>query len=180
MATVHLICGLPAAGKTTYSATLRDNTAGVHLSLDHWLVAAFGQYSIGAVGSDEHVRRVLACRELIWSVAEEFLHRNVDVILDDGFFFREHRVHYAAMAKARDVDIAVHFINTSRDTIESRLKKRNQALPPENFEIDPPMLEHFFDWFEVPSADEDLHVIEVRENQDNHEMQHIVASRAKC
>ena len=80
MATVHLICGLPAAGKTTYSTALKATTGGVHFALDHWLVTAFGRYAIDDVGLDEHVRRVMACRELIWSVAREFLNRDVDVL----------------------------------------------------------------------------------------------------
>ena len=180
MATVHLICGLPAAGKTTYSTALKETTGGVLLSLDRWLITTFGQYSIDALGRDEHVRRVIACRKLIWSVAEEFLNRDLDVILDDGFFLREHRAQFAAMAKRMQADTTVHFVNTGKDTIASRLKNRNQALPPENFEINPSMLEQFLYWFELPSANEGLHVIEVVENQDNHEIQHIVANRAKC
>ena len=166
MATIHLICGLPSSGKTTYSASLKGATSGVHFALDDWLITAFGQYLIEAIGREEHVRRVLACRKLIWFVAQEFLRKGVDVILDDGFFLREHRAQYAAMARGSDADITVHFINTSKATIESRLKRRNQFLPPENFEISPSMLTQFFDCFEAPSAVERLHIIEVSEEKD--------------
>lgn len=170
MATVHLICGLPSAGKTTYSASLKAATTGVHFALDHWLMTAFGQYAIETVGNDEHVRRVLACRELIWRAAEELLRRNVDVILDDGFFLREHRLHHAAMAKSIDADVTIHFINTPIETIESRLKKRNDRLPPDNFKIDPKMLKQFCQIFEAPSADEGLPIVEITGDPDNKEM----------
>jgi len=136
--------------------------------LDHWLHTAFGHYSIADVGNDEHVRRVLACRELIWGVAEELLRRDVDVILDDGFFLREHRMQYAAMARDVDADAMIHFVNPSRDVIEARLEKRNRALPPDNFKIDASMLERFCRVFETPSADEGLQVVEIGGDADVH------------
>src|SRR5215469_5178234 len=99
VATAHLISGLPCSGKTTYAKGLRDDVNGILFSLDRWLITAFGRYSLAAVGHEEHTRRVLACRELIWGTATEFLQRSVDVILDDGFFFRQHRVRFAEMAR---------------------------------------------------------------------------------
>jgi predicted kinase len=96
MATLHLISGLPCSGKTTYAAGVRADTNAVLFSLDRWLITAFGRYEIVVVGHQEHTRRVLSCRELIWHAASEFLRRGVDVILDDGFFLRDHHsAHHA-------------------------------------------------------------------------------------
>lgn len=167
MATLHLICGLPSAGKTTYSASLSATTTGVHFELDHWLLTAFDRYAIDAVGNDEHLRRVIACRKLIWGVAEAFLHRNVDVILDDGFFLRAHRLHYAAMAEKIGSDVTVHFLNPPEAIIEARLKKRDHALPPGNFKIGPSLLLQFSRWFEAPSTDEGLRIIEINCSSNN-------------
>jgi len=100
MATAHLISGLPCSGKTTYSMALSADADRVCFSLDCWLITSFGPYSIDSVGHDEHVRRVLVCRQLIWEVASEFLRRDIDVILDDGFFLRAHRIEYVAMSSA--------------------------------------------------------------------------------
>ena len=71
---------------------------GVHFALDYWLITAFGGYSIKSVGHEGHVRRVLACRELIWRSAASLLVRGVDVILDDGFFFRDNRKQHIELA----------------------------------------------------------------------------------
>ena len=161
MATVHLICGLPSAGKTTYSTALKVTTSGVHFRLDHWLVTAYGHYAIDTVGHEEHVRRVGACRTLIWDVAQQFLRRQVDVILDDGFFLHAHRLRYAQLAAAMDADCTVHFLNTPRTTIEARLEKRNQNLPPDSFTITPAMLDQFYAMFEPPSPADGLCVIEI-------------------
>src|SRR5436309_15291967 len=73
MATAHLISGLPCSGKTTYSMALSADADRVCFSLDCWLITSFGPYSIDSVGHDEHVRRVLVCRQLIWEVVSEFL-----------------------------------------------------------------------------------------------------------
>ena len=162
-AMLHLITGLPCAGKTTYSLKLKADTAGVHLSLDHWLITSFGQYSIDEIGHDEHLGRVIACRKLIQEVAAELLQRSVDVILDDGFFLREDRVRYSDFAASFGAQTKTHFLDTPKDIIRLRVAQRNATLPQFNFKISPAMLEWFFDVFEKPSAAEGPELVVVVE-----------------
>jgi hypothetical protein len=70
MATAHLISGLPCSGKSTYAIALKADANSILFSLDRWLITSFGKYSIASVGHEEHTRRVLACRELIWGNAK--------------------------------------------------------------------------------------------------------------
>ena len=164
MATAHLICGLPASGKSTYSSALKASTAGVHFALDHWLITAYGRYAIDTVGNTEHVRRVMACRKLIWAVCEAFLQRDVDVILDDGFFLRTHRMEYAEMARTIGSDVTIHYVNTPAEIIEKRIEKRNRNLPRDNFTISQSMLEQVSQLFDEPSADERIRICEIKYN----------------
>src|SRR4051812_24822784 len=150
MAVTHLVSGLPCSGKTTYAAALKSDRNCVLFSLDRWLITAFGRYSIAAVGHEEHIRRVLACRELIWDSASEFLRRAVDVILDDGFFLRENRVRYVQLSHTAGASATIHYMATSIDDIRARLAERNARLPPFNFEIDPATLQGFVGLYEVP------------------------------
>src|SRR3954447_3462269 len=91
MSTAHLISGLPCAGKSTYAQQLQLRTGAVVFTLDRFLITMFGRYDVPDVGGQERVRRVLACREVIWMSAEKLLVLGSDVILDDGYFRRDHR-----------------------------------------------------------------------------------------
>ena len=166
MPTLHLISGLPASGKTTYALRLREDTKGILFCLDRWLITVFGKYAIATVGQEEHTRRVLACRELIRESASEFLQRSVDVILDDGFFYREHRMYHAALATDMGADATIHFIDTPMELVRDRLERRNADLPRYNFHIDPSTLETFLSMFERPSRDEGARLVLVGEHPD--------------
>lgn len=166
MAAVHLISGLPCSGKTTYSRALQADLKAVLFSLDRWLITAFERYSIADVGYPEHVRRVLACRTLIWDDATEFLKRDVDVILDDGFFYREHRMRVAAEARRLGAAVKIHHLDAPLDVLQARLEDRNAHLPQFNFLIEPQTLGAFVDMYERPAADEGAEVIVIRDTAD--------------
>ena len=161
MPTLHLISGLPCSGKTTYASRLHQSRDSVLFTLDQWLITLFGRYSIADVGHDEHVRRVLACRELIWSAASELLQRSVDVILDDGFFLRENRMQFIERARASGAAAITHVVSAPMDVVRSRLQARNAHLPEFNFWIDERMLHQFIDLYQVPSDDEGAEIVTV-------------------
>jgi predicted kinase len=163
MPTLHLIAGLPCSGKTTYATALRGDLNCALFSLDRWLITSFGRYAIASVGQEEHTRRVLACRELIWDAASELLHRSVDVIFDDGFFLRDHRAAFGRRATVLGVRTKIHFIDTPFEVLRARLDERNSSLPPFNFRIDPELLRAFQALFEAPSDAEGAEVVVVRE-----------------
>ena len=162
MTTAHLISGLPCSGKSTYALALKADANCVLFSLDRWLITSFGRYSLASVGHKEHTRRVLACRELIWDAASEFLRRSVDVILDDGFFLRENRMQYVKLASVVGASVKVHFIDTPISLIRPRLDERNANLPRYNFHIDPETLVGFAGLFEVPTEHEGADLVVVR------------------
>lgn len=131
-------------------------------SLDRWLITLFGRYSLASVGHEEHTRRVLACRELIWDAAAQLLLRSVDVVLDDGFFLRDNRVRYVELSNAVRASTKIHFVDTPISVIRARLEERNARLPRYNFRIDFGTLQGFLDLFERPSKEEGAEVVVVR------------------
>ena len=161
MSTAHLISGLPCAGKSTYAQQLQLRTRAVVFTLDRFLITMFGRYEVPDVGGEEHVRRVLACREVIWMSAEKLLVLGTDVILDDGYFRREHRRNVVDAAVALGAAAKIHFIDTPLDDIRKRLADRNQNLPVYNFAIEPVTLEGCIRLFETPSDADAAEVIVV-------------------
>ena len=161
MANVHLISGLPGSGKSTYAQQLQLRTGAVVFTLDRFLITMFGRYDVPDVGGAEHVRRVLACREVIWMSAEELLAHGSDVILDDGYFLREHRRNVVEAAVALGAAAKIHFIDTPLAEIRKRLADRNQNLPVYNFAIAPETLEGCLRLFETPSDADAAEVIVV-------------------
>lgn len=165
MSTVHLISGLPGAGKSTYAQQLQLRTGAAVFTLDRFLITLFGRYNVPDVGGDEHVRRVLACREAIWMSAENLLAHGHDVILDDGYFLREHRRQVIDAAKALGAAAKIHFVDTPLETIRARLSDRNQNLPVYNFAIEPDTLAGCVRLFETPSDADAAEVIVVRRDR---------------
>jgi predicted kinase len=163
MPTAHLISGLPCSGKTTYANGLRADLDGVAFSLDRFLITSFGQYSIADVGHEEHVRRVLAMRELIWDAASELLRRGVDVILDDGFFLRANRMRVVDESRRLGAAAKIHFLDTPLSVVRTRLEARNARLPRYNFWIGLDTLDAFAGLFEVPTDDEADSLVVVRD-----------------
>ncbi len=159
--TLHLISGLPAAGKSTYARQLRSQRGAVLLVLDHWLITAYGKYPVGIDGHDEHLRRVHACRDLIWEVAAEFLHRGFDVILDDGFFLRDDRMHHIERASAIGVPTSIHYINVDDDELRARVEARNRQPGDKHFEITAKALDVYIAFFQPPSTDEGAELVVV-------------------
>jgi len=163
-ATLHLIAGLPCAGKTTYAERLQEQRDAVLFSLDRWLITQFGRYAIETVGHMEHARRLYACRELIWDVGAELLRRHADVILDDGFFLRNDREQHIARAHELGALAEIHFIDTPLDIVRARLIARNRASGEFHFDITPDAIATFVAIFQVPSADEGAELIVVRDS----------------
>jgi predicted kinase len=162
MPTVHLISGLPGAGKSTYAQQLQLRTGAMMFTLDRFLITMFGRYDVPDVGGQEHVRRVLACREVIWMSAEKLLVQGTDVILDDGYFLRDHRRKAVDAARALDAAAKIHFIDTPLDEIRRRLADRNQHRPVYNFAIGPETLEGCVRLFETPSDADAAEVVVIQ------------------
>jgi predicted kinase len=162
MPTAHLISGLPCSGKTTYATALTEKTGGVRFSLDYWLITLYGRYSLDDVGFPEHVRRVLACREVISGLSCELLRRGMDIVLDDGFFFREHRLRQIAAFRAGGARVLTHVIRVAPDVLLARIERRNRNLPEHNFAVMPETLQRFIESYEEPSDDEGAELVRLR------------------
>ena len=152
MAKVYLICGKICCGKTTYAQKLCDENNAVLLSVDEITLALFGQHC-----GDKHDEYVERTEKYLLNKSLELLSKNINVVLDWGFWTKKERESAKEFYKSRGIECELHYIDISEETWQYRLNKRNNAVLAEEtsaYYIDDNLAEKFAAIFEVPSEDE--------------------------
>lgn len=144
--TLHLICGLPGAGKTTLAKELAAATGAIRLCPDEWLT------DLEIDLYDEPARDRLE-RRLI-RLATELLSRGLSVILEYGFWSRLERDRLHGLARELGVRVELHALVLPIDELWSRIERRNRSS---EWRVAPITRAHLEEWatlFEVPTSDE--------------------------
>ena len=159
MATIHLLCGLPASGKTTVARRLEDERDAVRFTLDEWMLALFdlGPYD------DAYGPLADRVKELIWRMTERVIALGHDVVLDWSQWSRTARANARERAEALDATIVLHYVEAPLAVIEERLTERNAQPSASVHQIDLNDLRRFAaDLFEPPASHEGIHVVSER------------------
>ncbi|MFB9995008.1 AAA family ATPase [Deinococcus oregonensis] len=154
MATLHLIVGLPCAGKTTYAKNLELEQSALRLTLDEWHIRLFGQDFTLEFVHPEHDARHQLIEDIMWDVAARALQLGIDVILDFGFWGKSEREEYRVRATALGAQSIVHFLNVPQEVLLSRLEDRNAKQPAGTFQIPASTLLEWIQMFQAPTEDE--------------------------
>lgn len=144
--TLHLVCGLPGAGKTTLARELAATTGAIRFCPDEWLA------DLGIDLFDEPARDRLENRLL--RLATELLAAGVDVILEYGFWSQAERDRLRDLARGLGVRVELHALILPIDELWSRIERRNAS---DQWRGAPITREHLEEWaalFEVPTSDE--------------------------
>lgn len=150
MATLHLMVGLPCAGKTTLARKLEVAYSAIRLTTDEWHVLLFGQDA----EDPEHDARHSLIESLLWEVASRALALGTSVILDFGFWVREEREDFRSRAKQLGASSEVHFLNVPHDELLGRLAQRNAQRSTSSFRIPEEMMKPWIAFFQEPTPDE--------------------------
>ena len=155
MATVHLVCGPIAAGKTTYSRKLALELGAVRFSLDEWVVGLFGKTLPEPMNIEWWTEHCELCRERIWTTCCALLPLHVDVILDFGLPDRASRERYRGAAQALGAAARLHVVEAERALRRERNLRRNREQG-ETYalQVSEPMFDGAEPWWEPPTADE--------------------------
>jgi predicted kinase len=146
MAVLHLMCGLPGAGKTTLARQLERSLPALRLVPDEWMSRIVGD------GYDQEKRA--AVETIQWEIAARALALGLDVILENGFWTRADRDDFRARAAALGAQTKLYFLDAPRAELSRRLAERNAALPPNTFRVDDTHLDLYWKMFEPPTPDE--------------------------
>ena len=148
--TLHLIVGLPGAGKTTLARRLGRELRALRLTPDDWITTLYGaspsQPALDAARGP--------VERLQWEVAARTLELGVSVVLDFGFWSRDERDFFRSRAAALNARTQVHPLIVPFDGLWARVERRNVALPPGAFHVTREQLEEWWSLFEAPSDDE--------------------------
>ena len=152
--TVHLMCGLPASGKTTYAAALTREARAVRFTLDEWMLRLFHlNYDDPA-----YVAAIPRCESVIHSVAEQVLRVGHDVVFDWNHWSAVRRAESAKWAAAYQAKVIVHFIDIPLETAIHRARARAQRGGRAAHVLDETEVRHALTYFEEPSEAEGLTV----------------------
>ncbi len=150
MATLHLMVGLPCAGKTTLARTLEDERSALRLTPDEWQLRLFGQDA----EDPAHDARHGLIEVMLWELASRALVLGTNVILDYGFWAREEREDYRARSKQLGASSEVHFLDVPADELLRRLARRNAQRSLTAFYIPEAMMQPWIAFFQKPTPDE--------------------------
>lgn len=145
MAMLHLICGLPGAGKSTLARQLETAGEGIRLSPDEWLL------TLGSGLHDETMRERV--ERLQWSLGQQLLAGGVSVILENGFWSRAEREAYRSAALRQGAATRLHYLAVPIGELKRRVAARNRGLPAGEV-VDPDDLDTWSALFEPPTDEE--------------------------
>lgn len=152
MPKVILICGKICVGKSTYAEKIRAENNAVLLSVDEIMLAVFGQYA--GERHDEYVRNV---QQYIFDKSLEILRAGADVLLDCGFWTKEHRDYSKEFYRQRGIPCELHLIDIDDKEWQRRIEKRNAAISAgrtDAYFVDENLLEKAEKGYETPTSDE--------------------------
>ena len=151
MSTVHLLHGLPGTGKTTFAQKLSLDCKAVCLSHDDWMVRLYGT-NPDAVNFAEHHDRVLS---LLWQMAGEFIKRDIDVVMDHGFWTRRSRDEARAIVVNFGATPKLYRMVCPDAVADARVLTRAKAGVADCLKIDEHALRVFHSRYEPLQPDED-------------------------
>jgi len=89
---LFVICGLPAAGKTTLAKEIESKHKAVFLSEDEWMDKLFGTFY-------DHDLEREGIAEIQKNLAQKILNSGASVVLDGGYWSKQERDGLRAAAK---------------------------------------------------------------------------------
>ena len=123
---IHFIVGSTGAGKTTYAKQLADKRDAVRFAIDEWMHTLFFPDLQQEISFDWAMQRIERCEAQIWSIAQEILSRNQEVILEISLSTQALRQKQYTQAKTLYADYQIHYLDVDKEIRRQRVQERNQ------------------------------------------------------
>jgi predicted kinase len=151
----YIIIGFIGSGKTTFARKLENETGAIRFTKDEWMVRIFGNTPLKDT-FEEYDNKMAS---LATDIAIKCLKAGIDVIIDEGFWAKEHRNAIRAKVKNAGAIPKLYYIEASFEIMKDRTLKRSENPPIDSFTIDEEAFDHYWNFFQPPEKDEDFTLI---------------------
>lgn len=114
---LHLLVGMPGAGKTTVARRIVQETGALHLDPDVWLMAL----GLPPAGPRDRFE------ELMFELTLDLLQRGVSVVVESGGWRRSHREAKRRSVQALGVPVELHVLDVPMEERWLRIARRNEV-----------------------------------------------------
>ncbi len=126
VASVHLVCGVTGAGKSTYAEALARRIGAVRFSIDEWIGRLYLPDQNVDKDFDWFYERVQRSCAQMREVAARMCPLGVPAVFDCGFTTRHERGVFADWAEAQGLAVQLHFVDADPETRWARVQERNE------------------------------------------------------
>jgi len=154
-ATLHLLCGKIAAGKSTLATKLGTLPNTVVLREDQWLAQLFPNEITSVAHYACYAERL---RQAIEPHVIALLNNGLSVILDFPANTVDNRAWMRSLFEKANAQHMLYFVNTPDDACKERLRTRNTNQEHE-YTVTDEQFEHISKYFVAPSADEGFNLL---------------------
>lgn len=155
-ATVYLIAGFIGSGKTTFSKKLESETGALRFTKDEWMIKVFGNNPI----TENFAKFDDLLANLAIEIALKCAASGVDVIIDDGFWFKKQRDDVIKQINNIGAIIKGYYLRCPKEVLEKRTLERSKQPSDNSFKIDDEMFAKYYLSFQEPNSDEGFIVID--------------------
>ena len=125
MATIHIVHGYIAFGKTTLAKKLAAELPAVHLDADDWIEKLYGK-NLSESEFDSKAGIVVV---FLWEIAAKIINAGADVVMDIGPWSKQMRQDVIRVARQITNDVVFHTIILDPKIARERLIQRNIKNP---------------------------------------------------
>jgi predicted kinase len=154
-ATLYLLCGKIAAGKSTLARQLAARPATLLITMDDWMSIL---YPAENRTIEDFARLSARLREAMGPHVVDILRQHLSVVLDFPANTLKWRAWMRSIISAANVAHELHVLDLPDVICKSRLRLRN-ASGEHQYKVDEGTYDLFMSYFVLPTADEDFNMI---------------------
>ena len=151
----HIIIGFIGSGKTTFARKLEKETGAIRFTKDEWMVRVFGN-TPPKDKFEEYDNRMAS---LATDMALVCLKAGISVIIDEGFWVKEHRDAISEKVKNAGGIPKLYYLEVPFEIMKARTLKRSENPPSDSFKLDEDSFNLYWKRFRPPGKDEEFTLI---------------------